>query len=397
MIHLLLAIIYLSFISLGLPDAVLGSAWPTIVTEFEIPFSYLGILSITIAAGTVFSSLKSDTVTKKFGIFPIVVISVALTAIALIGFSFSHSFLMLCLWAIPYGLGAGSIDAALNNYVALHYKSSHMSWLHCMWGVGATLGPYIMGSILLGGGVWNKAYLMLFGIQIVITVILLCSRPLWKKHTTVKFVQKELHKPIPLKDVVRIPGVPYMMVAFFCFCSIELTTGQWASSYLVEAKGLAPDIAASFGALFYLGITVGRAINGFLAYKFNDTQLIYGGSVLMLIGLGILFLPIDSFGALIGISVVGLGSAPVFPCIIHSTPRLFEAKNSQAVIGVLMAGAYLGNLSLPALFGVIAKVITIKIYPLYIVILLFVMLIMFTAVIKKRASFSDAKAGEDTL
>ncbi len=383
MVHLLLVIIYLAFISLGLPDAVLGAAWPTIITEFGVPFSYMGPLSIIMAAGTVFSSLQSDKITKKFGVFSVVVTSVAITALALVGFSFSHSYIFLCLWAIPYGLGAGSIDAALNNYVALHYKSSHMSWLHCMWGVGATLGPYIMGATLLGGFTWNSAYVILFGIQSLIVIIIFCSKPLWSRINSVHEEEKELHEPLPLKKILKIPGVPQMMIAFFCFCAIELTTGQWASSYLVEAKGVSTDIAASFGALFYLGITIGRAINGFLAIKFNDKQLIYGGSAIMFLGLLILFLPIDSIGALIGISIVGLGSAPVYPCIIHSTPSLFGARNSQAVIGTLMAGAYMGNLAMPALFGVIAKATTITIYPLYIIILLVAMVSMYTIVNKK--------------
>ena len=396
MVNLLLAIIYLAFISLGLPDAVLGSAWPTIITEFGIPFSYMGPLSIIMAAGTIFSSLQSDKITKKFGVFPVVSISIGITAIALVGFSTSTSYLFLCLWAIPYGLGAGSIDAALNNYVALHYKSSHMSWLHCMWGFGATLGPYIMGAALLRGFTWNNAYFTLFIIQVVIMTIIVCSKPLWVKKDTSQEDVKELHEPIPLRKVLKLPGVPHMMVAFFCFCAIELTTGQWASSYLVEAKGVPADIAASFGALFYLGITVGRAINGFLAFKFNDSQLIYGGSALMLLGLVILFLPIDSFGALIGISIVGLGSAPVYPCIIHSTPALFGSKNSQAVIGILMAGAYTGNLAMPALFGVIARATNITIYPLYIIILLVAMVIMYT-IVKRRTLLSDAKTGENTL
>lgn len=384
MAHLLLCIIYISFISLGLPDAVLGSAWPTITTEFNIPVSYMGALTIIIAGGTIISSLNSDRMTKKLGVHVVSTISIALTAIALFGFSISNNILSLCLWAIPYGLGAGSIDAALNNYVALHYKSHHMSWLHCMWGVGATLGPYIMGATLLGGFNWHSGYSVLFVIQIVLTTIVLFSSKLWDKNSTAE-VAEENKKPLSLKEVLSIKGVVPMIVAFFCFCSIESTAGQWASSYLVTAKGLNADIAASFGALFYLGITVGRGINGFLAIKFSDRQLIYGGSAIMLVGLLVLFLPLGSFGALVGIAIVGLGSAPVFPCIIHSAPGNFGAQNSQAIIGVLMAGAYAGNLLMPTLFGFIARFITIELYPVYLSILLVLMITMFSSVRRKTS------------
>ncbi len=383
MAHLLLCIIYISFISLGLPDAVLGSAWPTITTEFNIPVSYMGILTILIAGGTIISSLHSDRMTKKIGVHAVSTISIALTAIALFGFSVSNNIISLCLWAIPYGLGAGSIDSALNNYVALHYKSRHMSWLHCMWGVGATLGPYIMGATLLGGFNWHSGYSILFVIQIVLATIVLLSSKLWDKKADSDVVS-ENKPPLRLKDVLSIKGVVPMIIAFFCFCSLESTAGQWASSYLVTAKGLNADIAASFGSLFYLGITVGRGINGFLAIKFSDKQLIYAGSSIMLVGLLVLFLPLGSFGALVGIAIVGLGSAPVFPCIIHSAPGNFGVQNSHAIIGVLMAGAYAGCLLMPTLFGLIARFITIGLYPVYLSILLVVMIVMFTRATQKQ-------------
>lgn len=381
MVNLLLAIIYLSFISLGLPDALLGSAWPTMHKELNVPISYAGIISMIISAGTIISSLQSDRLTKKFGTGKITAFSVAMTAIALFGFSITHSYLFICVWAIPYGLGAGSVDASLNNYVALHYESKHMSWLHCMWGIGATIGPYIMGYALTNNN-WNAGYRYISIMQIVLTAILFFSLSLWKKNDE-ENKEKISTKVLSLKEIIKIPGAREIMICFFCYCALEATTGLWASSYLNIYKGVDIKTAASFGSLFYMGITVGRAISGFITMKLNDNQMIVLGESLILIGIILMIIPAVNIVSLIGFIIVGLGCAPIYPSIIHSTPSNFGAENSQAIIGVQMASAYIGTLAMPPLFGYIANHISISLLPFYLVLILILMFIMHKMMIKK--------------
>ncbi|WP_300741581.1 sugar MFS transporter [uncultured Brachyspira sp.] len=381
MVNLLLAIIYLSFISLGLPDALLGSAWPTMHKELNVPISHAGIISMIISAGTIISSLQSDRLTKKFGTGKITAFSVAMTAIALFGFSITHSYIFLCVWAIPYGLGAGSVDASLNNYVALHYESKHMSWLHCMWGIGATIGPYIMGYALTNDN-WNAGYRYISIMQIALTAILFFSLSLWKKNDE-ENKEKISTKTLSLIEIIKIPGAKEIMICFFCYCALEATTGLWASSYLNIYKGVDIKTAASFGSLFYMGITVGRAISGFITMKLNDNQMIVLGESLILIGIILMIIPAVNILSLIGFIIVGLGCAPIYPSIIHSTPSNFGAENSQAIIGVQMASAYIGTLAMPPLFGYIANHISISLLPFYLVLILILMFIMHKMMIKK--------------
>ena len=383
MFQLLLAIIYIAFISLGLPDSMLGAAWPDMYVEFGVPLSCAGILSALIAAGTIVSSLQSDRLTLKLGTGKVTAISVAMTAAALFGFSITHKFWLLCLWAIPYGLGGGSVDASLNNYVALHYKSRHMSWLHCMWGVGAATGPYIMGYALTRGQGWNSGYRIISMMQIVLTAILFLSIPLWKKRSTVIEETGEKRKPMSLKDVLKIKGAKEVLICFFCYCAIEQTAGLWASSYLNLYKGVPVETAASFGAMFFIGITVGRAISGFLTIKLTDIKMIRLGQILILLGIIIMFLPLNAYASLAGLIMIGLGCAPIYPCVIHSTPAHFGEDKSQAVIGVQMAFAYTGTLCMPPLFGVIANTITVALLPVYLIILLILMVVMHEALCKK--------------
>lgn len=371
----LLAIIYLSFISLGLPDALLGAAWPNIYPEFQVPVSYAGIISMIIALGTVLSSLLSDRLTRKFGTGIVTAVSVGLTAAALWGFSISHSFLMLCIWAIPYGLGAGSVDASLNNYVALHYASKHMSWLHCMWGLGTTVGPYIMGIALTQGSTWNMGYRVISLIQIVLTAILIFTLPKWKRQNQ-GTGQQTGSRPLSLKEIFALPGAKAVMICFFCYCAVEQTAMLWASSYLTLAKGIPAQTAASFAGMFCIGITIGRGINGFIAMKLKDAQMIRMGLGIILSGILIMLLPFGNVFSLAGFSLIGLGCAPIYPCIIHSTPEHFGAENSQAVIGVQMASAYVGTLLMPPVFGMLANHLSIRLLPLYLLILLGVMAYM---------------------
>lgn len=386
MYSLLLAVIYLAFISLGLPDALLGSGWPTMYTQLQVPFSYAGIISMIISAGTIVSSFFSDRLTRKFGAGLVTAVSVLLTAGALFGFSVSDSFYLLCIMAIPYGLGAGAVDAALNNYVALHYSSRHMSWLHCFWGVGAAASPYIMGFCLGKGLGWSRGYFSVSMIQIVITAILFISLPLWKsrmdekeggiepKGAEAEQIQTDQtkatsSKALSLREILRIKGAPYILITFFAYSAMETTTGLWASSYLVQYLLMEPEKAAKFASFFYLGITVGRFLCGFVADRMGDKALIrLGGGI---VGAGILLVLIPfpvTTPALLGLVIIGFGCAPVYPAIIHSTPFYFGKENSQALIGIQMACAYVGSTFMPPLFGTLAARIGIWLYPVFLLV-----------------------------
>lgn len=388
--HILLAIIYVSFISLGLPDALLGSAWPSMYVQFDVPVSYSGIIFFIIAAGTVISSLQSDRLTRWLGTGKVTAISVGLTAAAIFGFSVSHSFWALCLWAVPYGLGAGSVDAALNNYVALHYASRHMSWLHCMWGVGASVGPYVMGYALTGGAGWNMGYRYIALLQIGLTAVLFLTLPLWRTHAGTDAAEEETPagKALTLMQIVRIPGVKSVMVTFFCYCALEQTTGLWASSYLVLYKGVPSETAAGFASLFFIGITVGRMLGGFLTLKLSDRQMIRLGQGIIAAGLAAFLLPLGEYAAPGGLLLIGLGCAPIYPSVIHSTPEHFGADRSQAIIGVQMASAYAGNCLMPPLFGLIANHIQVSLLPFYLFVILVLMVVMHESLLK----ISDARA-----
>ena len=377
MISLLLAIIYLSFISLGLPDALLGAAWPTMCIEFGVPVSFAGIVSIIISIGTIVSSLLSDRMTRWLGTAKVTAVSVAMTALALLGFSVSNHYWMLLLWAIPYGLGAGSVDAALNNYVALHYASRHMSWLHCMWGVGASIGPYIMGFALSSGQGWNMGYRYIGLLQIVLSVILFFSIPIWKKRGEVASSEAEIpQKTLKIGEILAIAGAKEVLLAFFCYCALEGTAGLWAATYMVRHLGIHEETAAMLASMFYLGITTGRAVSGFMTYKFNDTNMIRIGQAIIYIGIGAMVLPLGNYGAVAGLLLVGLGCAPIYPCIIHSTPEHFGAENAQALIGIQMASAYVGFLCAPPLFGLIANHISASLLPAFLGVILVVMTVM---------------------
>ncbi len=372
MSSLLLAIIYLAFISLGLPDSLLGSAWPVMHIDFGAELSFAGVISMIIAGGTIVSSLLSERMTRRFGTATVTAFSVALTAAALFGFSCSSSLPQLCLWAVPYGLGAGAIDAALNNYVALHYSSRHMSWLHCFWGVGASISPYIMGAALTRSGSWQLGYRGVGTIQLLLTALLFLSLPLWKKVRTEDAGESEDEPPLlGLRGALRISGVPLILTAFCAYCGAETTAGLWASSYLVGARGIRPETAAGFASLFYLGITFGRFLSGFVADRMGDRRMIRAGIGVMALGVLLILLPLSfDLPALAGLVIFGLGCAPVYPSIIHSTPENFGKENSQAIIGVQMASAYVGSTFMPPHFGLIAQHLSIKLYPVFLVLLL---------------------------
>lgn len=369
----LLALIYLAFISLGLPDSLLGSAWPLMHLEMGVPISYMGIITMLISGGTIVSSLMSDRLTRKFGTKILTVVSVFLTVIALFGFSFANNFSMLIVFAIPYGIGAGAIDAALNNYVALHYKAKHMSWLHCFWGVGTIVSPFVM-RYALTSSTWNNGYRIVGFMQLVIAIILLLTLPVWKVNED---VVSTISEDVGLFKALRIKGVPFLLLGFLAYCAAETTTMQWASTYFVEVKGISIERAASFASLFYIGITAGRFISGFITDKLGDRKMILLGSSVLIVGILTLAIPSSSYElAFASFIIIGLGCAPIYPCIIHSTPYNFGAKNSGAIIGIQMASAYLGATFMPPIFGVLGNASTFAIMPLYLLVFVLLMLVM---------------------
>ena len=384
MVSLLLPVIYLAFISLGLPDALLGAAWPTMYPQLGAGVSWAGGVSMIISAGTIVSSLASERLNIRLGTGRVTALSVATTAVALLGFSTCTEFWQLCLWGIPYGLGAGSVDAALNNYVALHYKARHMSWLHCMWGVGTTIGPVVMGAALSGGLSWNSGYRYIALFQIALTAVLFCSLPLWHKPPDAP-PDGTVPKALTLPQVFALPGAKEVMLCFFCYCALETTAGLWASSYLTLVRQVPAQTAASFASLFYIGITVGRGVCGFLTLKLSDDQMIRLGFAVLGVGIAALLLPGAQVFALAGLVLVGLGCAPIYPSVIHSTPAHFGVQNSQAVIGIQMSSAYVGNLAMPPLFGLLANNITPALFPFYLLAVLVLMALMHRQLVRKTA------------
>lgn len=385
MYTLLLLLIYLAFISLGLPDSLLGSAWPVIHQELQVPLSYAGAVTMIISFGTICSSLMSERLTKKLGVNIVTVCSVLLTAIALYGFSTASAFWMLCLWGIPYGLGAGAIDAALNNYVALHYNSRHMSWLHCFWGVGTIISPYIM-SYALTTSVWQNGYRMVSFLQMGITVILLVTLPIWKVNRKANEQKAGQAAVIGIRGALKIKGVTQLLLGFFSYCSLESTLLLWSSSYLVGAKGVTAQKAAAFASLFCIGITAGRFLSGLVTEKLGDYNLIRIGTGILLLGCISMILPLKTdVAALGGLVVMGLGCAPVYPSIIHATPDNFGAQNSQAIIGIQMASAYVGSTFMPPVFGLIANHISVALMPFFVLFFIVLMYIMVKKTFQNRA------------
>lgn len=384
--NLLLALIYLAFISLGLPDALLGSAWPAVYSDFQVPVSYAGFVSMIIALGTVTSSLLSDRIISRLGTGKVTVISGVLTALAILGFALAPNFWVLCAWSIPYGLGAGSVDVALNNYVALHFKSTHMNWLHCSWGIGATIGPYVMGMALSGGSSWQGGYWYVAWVQLAITAVLFLSLPLWKHHERAEITTNSegspgsnasaRPQPLKLSQVVRIRGVKEMMTCFFCYSVLEQTAALWAGTYLRLFKGMDAAAAAAFAGMLFLGVTLGRAVSGILAIRLRDQQLIRLGMLLAAAGIAILIIPGSTGLAVCGLMAIGLGCSPIYPAMLHATPQIFGKDRSRAATGVQMASSYVAIFIMPPLFGLIAQYLSVGWLPLYLLLPLGVFALM---------------------
>ena len=366
MYTLLIAIIYLAFISLGLPDSLLGSAWPIMHADINVPLSLMGLISIIVSGGTIISSLFSDKLIRKFGTQAITTVSIFLTAIALLGFSYSTNIWLIIIFAIPYGFGAGAIDAALNNYVALHYSSRHMSWLHCFWGVGTIISPFVM-SYSLTNYTWSVGYRIVAFIQVSIAIVLLISKPLWKIHKQSPNDTVEEHNNLGLMSALKIKGVKQLLVGFASYCAAEGTAMAWSCTYLVEAKQMDEVKAAAFASLFFIGMTVGRFLSGFITNRLGDKKMIFVGGGIAFLGVILILLPSNNINlSLTGLVILGLGCAPIYPSIIHSTPENFGAENSGSIIGIQMAGAYTGAILFPPLFGVISKLLGFHVLPIYI-------------------------------
>ena len=359
MTTLLLLIIYVAFISLGLPDAMLGAAWPVMQSELNLPLAGAGLISMIISAGTIFSSLFSGMLIRRLGTGRLTLISVLTTALALLGYSFSTNYLWLCLIAVPLGLGAGAVDAALNDFVARNFAARHMNWLHSFWGIGATTGPIIMAFMLNQTGHWQMGYRTVAIVQVVLVAILTISLPLWQRYPTPA-------SPQTASDggkIRKIKGIAPNLAAFFAYCAVEASTGLWAASFLVNERGLSEVLAAGGASSYYLGITIGRFLNGFLSTKIAAMSLVRGGEAMILLGIVLMFLPFPIL-SLAGLMIIGLGCAPIYPTLLHETPRRFGAENSARLMGLQMATAYCGLTLIPPLLGLIVGRFGLRLYPI---------------------------------
>ncbi|HCM25801.1 MAG: MFS transporter [Treponema sp. GWB1_62_6] len=385
----LLVLIYIAFISLGLPDALLGAGWPVMQPELGVPYGFAGLVSMTISGGTILSAVFSSRVLKKHGTGRVTAFSVTLTAMALFSFAATPSFWWLLVAAVPLGLGGGAVDSGLNAYVAEHYESRHMSWLHSSWGVGALTGPLALSAMLAQGTTWRKGYLAIAIFQVALVLALIAAVPLWDK------VRARIRADRPPADVphqplffpLKIRGVKLALAAFFFYCGIESTMGLWGGSFLFKTKGLGAASVATWVSLFYASITVGRFLTGFVTYRVPNKVLIRWGGMVILAGVVLMLVPFALPFTLTGFLLVGFGCAPLFPCMLHETPNRFGAGHSQAVMGFQMAVAYMGATFLPPLFGFIASATTLALLPVFLAGYI-VLLILSSELLRKKLGHS---------
>lgn len=376
---LLLVLIYIAFISLGLPDAILGSAWPILHEELDVSVSWAGFLTIIVSGGTILSSFFSAKVIKRFGTGKVTAVSVAMTAAGLLGYCFSGGFIWLCLFAVPLGLGAGAVDSALNNFVALHYEATHMNWLHCFWGIGATAGPLFMSFFLQTKRGWRAGYGTIALMQCALVAVLVISLPVWKKFEKKAKETEAVQADAGLAALLRMPGAKAALLSFFCYCAVEASAGLWSSTFLVRERNMAAETAAGWVSLFYFGVTAGRALAGFLAMKFRNKQMIRLGETLCLVGAVLLALPGSGF-AFCGLVLLGLGCAPIYPAMLHDTPNRFGKDMSQGIMGIQMAVAYVGSTFMPPLLGFLGKAVGFSIHPFFLLTLTVLMFVSSEAV-----------------
>lgn len=375
MATLLLIVIYVSFIGLGIPDSLFGTAWPAVYREFHLPISFASFVSMTICCGTIVSSVMSAKIIRLLGTGRVAAISTAMTAAALLGFSFSGSLPAMCLWAIPLGLGAGAIDTALNNYVALHYSARVMSFLHCFFGIGVTISPFVLSQVIDGEPGWRGGYRIAFGIQLAVAALLAVTLPVWGRvHPATEAGAQEQAKDLCLGEIARIPGVKLMWTLFIASCAIECTCGNWASTFLVEVRHMAAEQAAGLVMLYYAGMALGRFLSGLLAARLDSWRIIGIGQAVLGAALAILLLPGAPWAAGTGLFLVGLGNGPLFPNFNYLTPRNFGQEASQAVMGTQMAASYAGILAAPAVCGVLGQAVHMGIFPVYLLVFYLIML-----------------------
>lgn len=386
---LLLILTYFAFISLGLPDSLLGVSWPMIQTEFNLGLDGASLIALILTSSTIISAFLSGHIIKKLGTGRVTFISCLMTGLSLLGYSLAPSYIWFLILALPLGFGAGSVDTALNNYVALHFKAHHMNWLHSFWGVGATLGPIIMSSVLASGISWRFGYKYISYIQLFLAFLLFISLPLWKKHAdhvTNAPTEEEDNQSLKSNNAnlrpIQIPGVKLAMLVFFFYCSIEASVGLWGSSYLINTKGIAVDTAAFWVAMYYGGITIGRFLSGFISFKFNNNQMITGGLSIVFVGTVLLLLPIPNSLLILPLMLIGFGLSPIFPAMIHETPKRFGSEHSQVIIGYQMGFAYVGIATLPPLLGLLAKQFSTALIPFYWVIASIIMVICYMSLMK---------------
>lgn len=373
---ILLVLIYLAFIGLGLPDSLLGAAWPQLRIDIGAPLSGAGMVSMIVTAGTIVSSLVSARVIRRFGTGKVTAVSTALTAAALLGYAFAPAYWWLCIMAIPLGLGAGAVDAALNNFVALHYKAHHMSWLHCFWGLGATAGPILLSVFLVRPQRWRTGIRSIGLLQLALVVVLTVSLPLWRKVTEKNEIGSDAtSEPVSNREALRLRGLPAALLTFFCYCGAELSCGLWASSFLVASRGVAPAQAAGWVSLYYAGITAGRFFSGFAMHRLTCPAMIRLGGLTSLAGCVMLVLPLPTVFSAVALVLIGLGCAPVYPCMIHETPARFGEANSQTAMGLQMSTAYCGSTLMPPLLGLLAQLVSVTVFPWFLMVLFGLMLV----------------------
>lgn len=373
---ILLVLIYLAFIGLGLPDSLLGAAWPQLRIDIGAPLSGAGMVSMIVTAGTIVSSLVSARVIRRFGTGKVTAVSTALTAAALLGYAFAPAYWWLCIMAIPLGLGAGAVDAALNNFVALHYKAHYMSWLHCFWGLGATAGPILLSVFLVRPQGWRTGIRSIGLLQLALVVVLTVSLPLWRKVTEKNEIGSDAtSEPVSNREALQLRGLPAALLTFFCYCGAELGCGLWASSFLVASRGVAPAQAAGWVSLYYAGITAGRFFSGFAMHRLTCPAMIRLGGLTSLAGCVMLVLPLPTVFSAVALVLIGLGCAPVYPCMIHETPARFGEANSQTAMGLQMATAYCGSTLMPPLLGLLAQLVAVTVFPWFLMVLFGLMLV----------------------
>lgn len=376
MTTVLLVVIYMAFIGLGIPDSLFGTAWPAIYSEFQLPISFASFVTVTISGGTIVSSMASARVIERFGTEKVSAFSTAMTTAALLGFSCSGNLLMLCLFAVPLGLGAGAIDTALNNYVAVHYSAVHMSFLHCFYGVGVSVSPYILSLVISGEQGWRGGYRAAFGIQLCIALMLLFTLPIWKKaHGNKDGEDRQERKALTLKEIVKIPGVKLMWCLFITSCAIECTCGGWGSTFLVEYRHMAAEQAARMVMFYYMGMALGRFCSGVLAVRLDSWQIIKIGQWVLGTAIVMLLLPLPVSASALGLFLVGLGNGPLFPNFNYLTPQNFGEDASQSVMGTQMAASYVGIMAAPAVCGILGQFFGMGIFPPYLMAFFMIMIV----------------------